>query len=81
VCDAGEPVPADHGFPLRLIIPGVVGARNVKWLKKIVLSDEESHSHWQRKDYKCFNPSVDFNTCDFGWFKAINFSLQLLKLS
>ncbi|KAF6031291.1 SUOX [Bugula neritina] len=67
----GEPVPADHGFPLRLIIPGVVGARNVKWLKKIVLSDEESHSHWQRKDYKCFNPSVDFNTCDFDTAYAV----------
>ncbi|KAI2795542.1 hypothetical protein BLOT_016511, partial [Blomia tropicalis] len=28
----GEPIPADHGFPIRLIAPSVVGARNVKWL-------------------------------------------------
>lgn len=28
----GEPLPRDHGFPLRVIVPGVVGARNVKWL-------------------------------------------------
>ena len=28
----GEPIPLDHGFPVRVIVPGVVGARNVKWL-------------------------------------------------
>lgn len=28
----GEPLPPDHGFPVRIIVPGVVGARNVKWL-------------------------------------------------
>jgi DMSO/TMAO reductase YedYZ molybdopterin-dependent catalytic subunit len=35
-------LPADHGYPLRVIIPGTVGARNVKWLTKISLSNEES---------------------------------------
>ena len=34
----GQPLPRDHGFPLRVIVPGVVGARNVKWVQKIVLS-------------------------------------------
>jgi sulfite oxidase len=48
----GESLPRDHGFPARIILPGVVGARQVKWIKKIYLSDEESESHWQRKDYK-----------------------------
>ena len=43
----------------------IVGARNVKWLKRIVLSPEESHSHWQRGDYKGFNPSIDWKTVDF----------------
>ncbi|KAK9874923.1 hypothetical protein WA026_005738 [Henosepilachna vigintioctopunctata] len=28
----GVPLPRDHGFPVRVIVPGVVGARNVKWL-------------------------------------------------
>lgn len=28
----GQPIPRDHGFPIRVIVPGVVGARNVKWL-------------------------------------------------
>uniref|UniRef100_A0AAF5CXV5 sulfite oxidase n=2 Tax=Strongyloides stercoralis TaxID=6248 RepID=A0AAF5CXV5_STRER len=53
-----EPIPPDHGYPLRAIVPGNVGARQVKWLKKIVLSKEESPSHWQQKDYRAFSPSV-----------------------
>lgn len=48
----GEPLPKDHGAPLRVIVPGVVGARNVKWLGRVVLSDRESDSHWQQNDYK-----------------------------
>lgn len=61
----GVDIPRDHGYPVRLIAPGIVGARNVKWLNKITLSDEESHSHWQRKDYKGFSPNVDWDNVDF----------------
>uniref|UniRef100_A0A915HR92 sulfite oxidase n=1 Tax=Romanomermis culicivorax TaxID=13658 RepID=A0A915HR92_ROMCU len=67
----GVPLPTDHGFPLRVVVPGVVGARNVKWLSKIIVSDEESYSHWQRNDYKSFCPSVDWDTVDFGSAPAI----------
>lgn len=28
----GEPLPKDHGYPVRVVAPGVVGARSVKWL-------------------------------------------------
>lgn len=28
----GQPISRDHGFPIRVIVPGVAGARNVKWL-------------------------------------------------
>jgi len=48
----GKELPRDHGFPIRIVAPGIVGARNVKWLGKIIVSDEESSSHWQRNDYK-----------------------------
>jgi sulfite oxidase len=34
----GQPLPKDHGFPLRVIVPGTVAARSVKWLQRIVLS-------------------------------------------
>lgn len=61
----GKPLSRDHGFPLRFIVPGVTGARNVKWLSKVVLSHEESHSHWQRNDYKSFSPNVDMFNLDY----------------
>lgn len=61
----GQTLPRDHGFPLRAIVPGHVAARSVKWLSHISLSDEESTSQWQRRDYKCFGPNqthVDWET-------------------
>lgn len=67
----GKPLSRDHGFPLRVVVPGVVGARNVKWLSKIIISDEESSSHWQQNDYKGFCPSVDWDTVDFSQAPAI----------
>ena len=57
----GETLPRDHGFPLRAVVPGHVAARSVKWLSKIVVSDEESTSQWQRRDYKSFGPNEGAN--------------------
>lgn len=54
----GEALPPDHGFPLRVIVPGNVAARSVKWLNKIVISDEESQTQWQRRDYRNFGPNI-----------------------
>ncbi|PAA63524.1 hypothetical protein BOX15_Mlig024834g1, partial [Macrostomum lignano] len=54
----GEAIPADHGYPLRVIVPGAIGARSVKWLCRIALSRQESSSFWQRRDYKTFQPSL-----------------------
>ncbi|RDW77907.1 hypothetical protein BP5796_05759 [Coleophoma crateriformis] len=62
----GEELPRDHGYPLRVVVPGNVAARSVKWLRKIVVSDEESLSQWQRRDYKCFGPNVS----NPDWTKA-----------
>lgn len=67
----GEDLPKDHGFPVRVIVPGIVGARNVKWVGRIFVSKEESTSHWQQNDYKGFSPSVDWDTVDFRTAPAI----------
>lgn len=65
------PLPRDHGYPVRAVVPGVVGARNVKWLGRIIVTNVESNSHWQQNDYKGFNPSVDWDTVDFSKSPAI----------
>jgi len=67
----GEPIPRDHGFPLRLVAPGIVGARSVKWLKHIKLSDKEYQGHWQQNDYKPFSPNIDWHNVDFKSSPAI----------
>ena len=41
-----QPLPPDHGFPVRLMVPGYVGGRCVKWLQKIWVADKENDSHY-----------------------------------
>ncbi len=36
----GAALPADHGFPIRTVVPGWVGSNSVKWLGRIVVSNE-----------------------------------------
>jgi len=47
-----EPLTAEHGFPLRTVVPGYIGARSVKWLTKIVVSDRPSPNHYVAEAYK-----------------------------
>ncbi|CAF4094369.1 unnamed protein product [Rotaria magnacalcarata] len=53
-----ESLTRDHGYPLRIIVPGSIGARSVKWVNRIVVSDKESDSPWQIFDYKLLPTSV-----------------------
>ncbi|MEO2032253.1 MAG: molybdopterin-dependent oxidoreductase [Planctomycetaceae bacterium] len=48
----GDPLPPDHGFPVRTVVPGYVGARSVKWLGRIVVSDRPSDNHYVAGAYK-----------------------------
>lgn len=36
------PLPPDHGYPIRLMVPGYVGGRNVKWLEKIWIDSKDN---------------------------------------
>lgn len=48
----GSLLPPDHGAPVRLLLPGVVGCRSVKWLSSIVLRKDEGDSPWTRTYYR-----------------------------
>ena len=47
----GEPLPAAHGFPVRLIVPGWYGIAQVKWLERIELGVDRLMTRFMAKDY------------------------------
>jgi sulfite oxidase len=48
----GAPLSPAHGFPLRALVPGWIGARSVKWLGRITLLEEPSTNYFQSKAYR-----------------------------
>ncbi|KAL6851839.1 nitrate reductase [Trichoderma novae-zelandiae] len=48
----GEDLSPDHGYPLRLVVPGQIGGRMVKWLQRIEVSDRESQHYLHFFDNK-----------------------------
>ncbi|KAH8847356.1 hypothetical protein MCOR27_010435 [Pyricularia oryzae] len=46
----GEALHPDHGKPLRIVIPGQIGGRSVKWLKRIVVTSEPSDNWYHIYD-------------------------------
>ena len=47
----GEPLPRDHGYPLRLIVPGWYGVASVKWLTEIDVIGEAFSGYFQTEKY------------------------------
>jgi sulfite oxidase len=50
----GEPLTAQHGAPLRVIVPGFAGVRSAKWLTSITVQESASKGYIQAEDYKLF---------------------------
>jgi DMSO/TMAO reductase YedYZ molybdopterin-dependent catalytic subunit len=47
----GEKLPKDHGFPVRLIVPGLYGIKNVKWITEIEVYNGDYQGYWQQKGW------------------------------
>lgn len=47
----GEPLPPEHGYPLRVIVPGIFGMKNVKWLSKIELVNYDFKGYWEKSGW------------------------------
>ena len=47
----GETLPVEHGFPLRLVVPGWYGMASVKWVKSITAIKEPFNGYFQGKKY------------------------------
>ncbi len=65
----GEPLTPEHGFPLRVVVPGFAGVRSPKWLAAVTVQDAPSDNHMQQRDYKLLPPDVTPDAVD--WRKGI----------
>jgi len=61
-----QPLTPDHGAPLRGVVPGYVGARSVKWLGKIVVSDRPSPNHYVATAYKLVREGTPVEWAESG---------------
>ncbi len=47
----GEPLPRDHGYPARIIVPGIYGMKHVKWLTGLEVVNEDYQGYWERRGW------------------------------
>ena len=47
----GEELPAEHGFPLRAIVPGWYAVASIKWLQRIIVTHKPFNGYYQTLDY------------------------------
>jgi sulfite oxidase len=52
----GEPLPLVHGAPLRVVVPGYIGARSVKWLERIEVRSRPWEGYFQHVAYRLLPP-------------------------
>lgn len=62
----GKPLPPDHGYPLRMVVPGYIGARSVKWLGRIVVSNRPSPNHYLAGAYKVITEGDKLEIAEAG---------------
>ena len=47
----GEPLRPAHGFPLRVIVPGLEGNLHIKWLRRLKFGDQPFMTRWETARY------------------------------
>jgi DMSO/TMAO reductase YedYZ molybdopterin-dependent catalytic subunit len=52
----GQPLPPDHGFPMRMLVPGWIGIAHIKWIGRIEVSEEPLYSEYNTKKYVMIGP-------------------------
>jgi DMSO/TMAO reductase YedYZ molybdopterin-dependent catalytic subunit len=47
----GEPLPNNHGAPVRAMIPGLYGMKSVKWITKMEVANEDKQGFWEERGW------------------------------
>ncbi|KAI3761857.1 hypothetical protein L1987_52279 [Smallanthus sonchifolius] len=78
----GEKLLPDHGFPVRMIIPGFIGGRMVKWLKRIIVTTSDSENYYHYKDNRVFPSHVDAELANSeGWWYKAEYLINELNIN
>ncbi|MGP0594534.1 molybdopterin-dependent oxidoreductase [Nitrospira sp. T9] len=76
----GEKLPKDHGFPVRLIVPGLYGIKNVKWITEIEVYNGDYLGYWQQKGWTDDGTIHIFSRIDSpGHYQSLQGSQQRLR--
>ena len=62
----GQPLLPDHGFPLRMLVPGWVGIANIKWVGRVEVSERSLYSEYNTKKYVMIGPDYKPNPPALG---------------
>jgi sulfite oxidase len=54
----GKRLSPAHGFPLRVVVPGYIGARSVKWVATITVQSQPSANYFQARTYRLYPSRV-----------------------
>jgi sulfite oxidase len=68
----GQPLAPHHGYPLRAIVPGWIGARSVKWLDRITVLAEPSPNYFQSEAYRVQRSADPSNPRDVSAGQALS---------
>ncbi|OEL19215.1 Nitrate reductase [NADH] 3 [Dichanthelium oligosanthes] len=78
----GGPLLPDHGFPVRLIVPGCTAGRMVKWLRRIVVSTTESDNYYHYRDNRFFPSHVDVELAEAeGWWYKPEYVINEMNIN
>ncbi len=77
----GEPLRPDHGKPLRAVVPGQIGGRSVKWLKKLILTREPSANWYHIYDNRVLPTMVspEESASNPSWWKDERYAIYDLS--
>ena len=79
----GEILHPDHGRPIRVVIPGVIGGRSVKWLKRLIVSDAPSDNYYHVYDNRVLPTVVtpEMAKNDKNWWRDERYAIYDLNVN
>ncbi|NUW37806.1 sulfite oxidase [Nonomuraea sp. SMC257] len=63
----GEPLPPDHGFPARLVVPGWAGIASIKWLGDLEVATKKIFTPWNTLFYRDITTQPVKSAFELAW--------------